>query len=40
MAVEAEDMAARLRAEFPYALRSGQLVAYYQTEADLSSRPR
>jgi sensor c-di-GMP phosphodiesterase-like protein len=37
MAVEAEDLAARLRAEFPQALRSGQLVAYYQPEVELSS---
>ena len=37
MAVEAEDMAARLRAEFPHALRSGQVVAYYQPEVELSS---
>src|ERR1700730_5183712 len=37
MAVKAEDMAARLRAEFPYALCSGQLVAYYQPEVELSS---
>jgi diguanylate cyclase (GGDEF)-like protein len=37
MAVEAEDMAARLRAEFPHALRSGQLVAYFQPEVELSS---
>src|ERR1700759_4012409 len=29
MAGEAEDLAARLRAEFPHALRDGQLVAYY-----------
>ena len=37
MAVKAEDMAARLRAEFPHALRSGQVVAYYQPEVELSS---
>jgi hypothetical protein len=37
MAVEAEDLAARLKAEFPHALRSGQLVAYYQPEVELSS---
>jgi len=37
MAVEAEDLAARLKAEFPHALRSGQLVAYYQPEIELSS---
>ena len=34
MAVEAEDLAARLRAEFPQALRRGQLVAYYQPEVE------
>jgi diguanylate cyclase (GGDEF)-like protein len=37
MAVEADDMAARLLAEFPQALRSGQLVAYFQPEVELSS---
>jgi diguanylate cyclase (GGDEF)-like protein len=37
MAVEAEDLAARLKAEFPHALSSGQLVAYYQPEIELSS---
>jgi EAL domain len=37
MAVEAEDLAARLKAEFPHALRTGQLVAYYQPEVELSS---
>ena len=37
MAVKAEDIAARLRAEFPRALRSGQLVAYFQPEIELSS---
>jgi diguanylate cyclase (GGDEF)-like protein len=37
MAAEAEDLAARLRAEFPHALRNGQLVAYYQPEVDLST---
>ena len=37
MAVEAEDLTARLKAEFPHALRSGQLVAYYQPEIELSS---
>jgi EAL domain-containing protein (putative c-di-GMP-specific phosphodiesterase class I) len=40
MAVEAEDLAARLKAEFPQALRNGQLVAYYQPEVELSSGPR
>jgi len=37
MAVEAEDLAARLKAEFPHALRTGQMVAYYQPEIELSS---
>jgi diguanylate cyclase (GGDEF)-like protein len=37
MAGEAEDLAARLRAEFPHALRNGQLVAYYQPEVELST---
>src|SRR6266571_521286 len=37
MPAKAEDMAARLRAEFPDALHSGQLVAYYQQEVELSS---
>jgi EAL domain-containing protein (putative c-di-GMP-specific phosphodiesterase class I) len=37
MAGEAEDLAARLRAEFPQALRSGQLVAYYQPEVELAT---
>ena len=37
MAVEAEDMAARLLAEFRHALESGQLVAYFQPEVELSS---
>ena len=37
MAVEAEDLAARLKAEFPHALSTGQLVAYYQPEVELSS---
>src|ERR1700759_3891537 len=37
MAVKAEDVAARLLAEFPHALRSGQLVAYFQPEIELSS---
>jgi diguanylate cyclase (GGDEF)-like protein len=37
MAVEAEDMAARLLAEFPHALKSGQVVAYFQPEVNLSS---
>jgi diguanylate cyclase (GGDEF)-like protein len=37
MAVEAEGVAARLLAEFPDALRRGQLVAYFQPEVELSS---
>ena len=37
MAVEADEMARRLRAEFPHALRSGQLVPYFQPEVELSS---
>src|SRR6266568_2458583 len=37
MPAKAEDMAARLRAAFPDALHSGQLVAYYQQEVELSS---
>ena len=37
MAGEGEDLAARLRAEFPHALRNGQLVAYYQPEVELST---
>jgi diguanylate cyclase (GGDEF)-like protein len=37
MAGEAEDLAARLRAEFPHALRSGQLVAYFQPEVELAT---
>src|SRR6202020_677905 len=37
MAVKAEDVAARLLAEFPHALRSGQLVRYLQPEVELSS---
>ena len=37
MAVKAEDVAARLLAEFPQALRDGQLVAYFQPEVELSS---
>ena len=37
MAVKAEDVAARLLAEFPQALRSGQLVTYFQPEVELSS---
>ena len=37
MAVKAEDVAARLLTEFPHALRSGQLVTYFQPEVELSS---
>jgi diguanylate cyclase (GGDEF)-like protein len=37
MVFEADDMPARLRAEFPDALRSGQIVAYFQPEVQLSS---
>src|ERR1700676_3189688 len=37
MAVEAEDTTARLLTEFPRALRSGQVVAYFQPEVELSS---
>ena len=37
MAVKAEDVAARLLAEFPRALRSGSLVTYFQPEVELSS---
>jgi diguanylate cyclase (GGDEF)-like protein len=37
VAVETEEVAARLLAEFPHALASGQLVAYFQPEVELSS---
>jgi diguanylate cyclase (GGDEF)-like protein len=37
MAVKAEDVAARLLTEFPHALRSGQLVTYFQPEVELPS---
>jgi diguanylate cyclase (GGDEF)-like protein len=37
MAGEAGDVAARLLAEFPRALRTGQLVAYFQPQVELSS---
>ena len=37
MAVEAQDMTARLRRRVPGAMRGGQLVAYFQPEFDLSS---
>lgn len=36
-AIEADEGAARLLAEFPRALASGQLVAYFQPEVELSS---
>ncbi len=34
---EAEDVATRLQAELPHALESGQVVAYFQPEVELSS---
>jgi predicted signal transduction protein with EAL and GGDEF domain len=37
VAVETEEVAARLLAEFPHALASGQLVVYFQPEVELSS---
>ena len=37
MVFEVDEMPARLRAEFPDALRSGQIVAYFQPEVQLSS---
>jgi diguanylate cyclase (GGDEF)-like protein len=37
MAVNADDAVAGLQAEFPHALRSGQLVAYFQPEVELFS---
>ncbi|MCW2933956.1 MAG: hypothetical protein JWM19_4918, partial [Actinomycetia bacterium] len=37
MASEADDMAARLRAEFPCALRGGRVVGYFQPEVELST---
>src|SRR5258707_13283247 len=37
MAPEADDMAARLHAEFPGALRGGQVVGYFQPEVELST---
>jgi diguanylate cyclase (GGDEF)-like protein len=37
MAVDAEEVTARLLSEFPQALAGGQLVAYFQPEVDLSS---
>jgi diguanylate cyclase (GGDEF)-like protein len=37
MASEADDIAARLRAEFPRALEDGQLVGYFQPEVELAT---
>src|SRR6202166_4929108 len=37
MALEADDMAARLRAELPGARRGGQVVGYFQPEVELST---
>jgi diguanylate cyclase (GGDEF)-like protein len=37
VAIEAEDVVAGLQAELPHALRSGQLVAYFQPQVELSS---
>src|ERR1700733_9458721 len=37
MALEADDMAARLHAEFPRALRDGQLVGHFQPQIELST---
>jgi diguanylate cyclase (GGDEF)-like protein len=37
MTFEADDMAARLRTEFPSALRGGQVVGYFQPEVELST---
>jgi diguanylate cyclase (GGDEF)-like protein len=37
MGFESEDMTARLQAEFPGALRDGQLVAYFQPEVELAT---
>jgi EAL domain-containing protein (putative c-di-GMP-specific phosphodiesterase class I) len=37
MTFDADDMMARLRAEFPGALRSGQVVGYFQPEVELST---
>src|SRR6202041_877662 len=37
MASEADDVAARLRAEFPRALRDRQLIGYFQPEVELST---
>jgi diguanylate cyclase (GGDEF)-like protein len=37
MAFEADDMAARLHAEFPRALRDGQVIGHYQPETELAT---
>ena len=37
MASEADDVAERLRAEFPRALQDGQLIGYFQPEVELST---
>jgi diguanylate cyclase (GGDEF)-like protein len=37
MVLQADDLPARLRADFPGALRSGQIVAYFQPQIQLSS---
>jgi EAL domain-containing protein (putative c-di-GMP-specific phosphodiesterase class I) len=37
MTFDADDMVARLRGEFPGALRSGQVVGYFQPEVELST---
>src|SRR5277367_2136538 len=37
MASEADDITARLRAEFPRALQDGQLIGYFQPEVELST---
>jgi diguanylate cyclase (GGDEF)-like protein len=37
MGSEADDLAARLRAEFPHALRDRQVVGYFQPEVELST---
>src|ERR1700748_426325 len=37
MALAADDVAARLHAEFPRALRDGQVVAHFQPEVELST---
>jgi len=37
MAFEADGMAARLHAEFPRALRAGQVIGHFQPEVELST---